>query len=115
MKVVIFLSLFLSAFTVSSQTIKLDSKKPVAVSKHINSGNYIVDYLVQQDAQINLVFRNDSIDKPIYFLQQKYVEKGQYEMEINHRFFEDGKNTITLEWNGNAYETQVMIEPEEEK
>ncbi len=114
MKIAIFLGALFASYSLFAQTPVLKKSDPVKVSKNFNSGNYIVDYLISEDATVNISLRTDSSEAPIYFFKQKFINKGQYELEINKRFFEEGNNFVILEWNGNVAETVLKIEPKEQ-
>jgi len=102
-----FLSVGLTAF---AQRPMLTPEHPIEFSKNFNNGNFIIDYLIEEQAAINLYLKNDSLNQPIYLLKMKAVSQGQYELEVNKSLMKPGTTYVNMEWNGKVAEASYIIE-----
>lgn len=113
MKVALFAFFLSIGFTAFAQRPMLTSEHPIEFSKNFNNGNFIVDYLIEEQAAINLYLKNDSLDQPIYLLKMKAVSQGQYELEVNKSLMKSGTTYVIMEWNGKVAEASYFIEETE--
>lgn len=113
MKVALFAFLFFLSGSLLAQRPMLSSERPIEFSKNFNNGNFIIDYLLTEKAVVNLYLKHEEMEKPIYLLQMKAVEAGQYELEVNKNLMKEGTTYAIMEWNGNAFEASYYIEEEE--
>lgn len=87
---------------VFAQRPSLNKEMPLLLSKHINSKNLILDYLITEDATCSLFIQDSS--RTLYLLKEKFLEKNQYEMSLNASLFKADTSFIKLECSYGMFE-----------
>lgn len=96
-----------------SQAPKLSHENPLEINQHINSKNLILDYLITNDATCSLTLESKD-SEPLYFLKDKFMHKGQYELSISEKQFKLDTSYIKLNCSYGIAELTHIITREEE-
>ena len=110
---ILFILLFLGASSVGhAQAPILRAEEPLKLSQHLNSKRFILDYLIEKDATCSLLLQK--IDKTqVYYLKDKFIKKGQYELSIAETQLKTDSSLIRLECDNGVSELLHSIEDSE--
>ncbi len=90
----------------------LSTEEPLKLSEHFNSKSFILDYLIEKDATCSLILQK--IDKTrVYYLKDKFIKEGQYELSISETQLKADSSIIRLECDYGVSELLHSIEDSE--